>query len=268
MKIRVKKLYFNYRTNSVLKNINMEAIPGELTAIIGANAAGKTTLLKCISGILKSGIIKGKIFIDSKEINNYKQSDINRLISFFPQDNPINAALRVFEVILLGLVHSLSWRVSEKELLMVSKMMEDFNISNLASEYINEVSGGQRQLAFIAQSLVREPKILLMDEPTNNLDIQHQLEVLYLIRKITIEQNITTVIALHDLNLAARYANKLIILKDGTIYDCGTPMDVVTKEMIRTIYNVNASIYIDNDYIPQVIPKCSVNNYDHLKIAK
>ena len=268
MKIKIEGLYFNYGISTVLRNINMEALPGEITAIIGPNAAGKTTLLKCIAGILRSSRRDGKIFFNEKEINDFRKGDINRFVSYFPQENSVHAVLQVFEVVLLGRLHSMSWRVRNEELSLVSKVIEDFGIEDLASRYINELSGGQRQMVFVAQSLVREPKILLLDEPTNNLDLQHQLEVLDLVRHVTIEQNITTIVALHDLNLAARYADKFIVMREGNVYSAGKPIDVITQEMVRTIYNVNAYVYIDNDGVPQVIPKSSTKNDEQISTVK
>jgi len=131
-------------------------------------------------------------------------------------------------------------------------------IEDLASKYLNELSGGQKQMVSIAQSLVREPKVLLMDEPTSSLDLQHQLEVLDLIRDVTVDREITTLIALHDLNLAARYADKIVVLHNGTVYASGKSAPVLTPEMVRHIYGVNATVYVDGDGIPQITPISSV----------
>lgn len=257
MKLEIKNLKFGYNSSMpVLKNVNMDASPGEITAVIGPNAAGKTTLLKCIAGILKPN--EGSILLNGKEMNNFKKEEITRYVSYLPQETYAHAVLTVFEVVLLGRLHTLSWRVSDDDLTIVLNVLEELGIDELASRFFNELSGGQKQMVFIAQSLVREPKVLLMDEPTSSLDLQHQLEVLDLIRDVTVEREITTLIALHDLNLAARYADKIVVMHNGMVYASGKPISVLTPEMVRYIYGVNATIYVDDDGIPQVTPISSV----------
>ncbi|RKY43031.1 MAG: ABC transporter ATP-binding protein [Candidatus Latescibacterota bacterium] len=256
MWLEIDGLRFSYGSKPVLENIEMQASPGEITAVIGPNAAGKTTLLKCIARILKPD--EGSIVLDGKEMNNFKKEEITKYVSYLPQETSANAVLTVFEAVLLGRLHSLSWRVGDDALTLVSEVLEDLEIEDLASKYLNELSGGQKQMVSIAQSLVREPKVLLMDEPTSSLDLQHQLEVLDLIRDVTVDREITTLIALHDLNLAARYADKIVVLHNGTVYASGKSAPVLTPEMVRHIYGVNATVYVDGDGIPQITPISSV----------
>lgn len=255
MRLEIADLRFGYGSKSVLENIEMQASPREITAVIGPNASGKTTLLKCIAGILKP---EGSIVLDGKEMNNFKKEEITKYVSYLPQESSANAVLTVFEAVLLGRLHLLSWRVGDDALTLVSEVLEDLEIDDLASRYLNELSGGQKQMVSIAQSLVREPKVLLLDEPTSSLDLQHQLEVLDLIRDVTVEREITTLIALHDLNLAARYANKFVVMHNGAVYASGKPASVLTPETVRYIYGVNSTVYVDGDGIPQITPISSV----------
>jgi iron complex transport system ATP-binding protein len=257
----VKDLCFGYASTPILKNINLNASPGEITAIIGPNGAGKSTLLKCIAGLLKPK--SGRILINGRDVKEFKREEIVKIVSYIPQDHSIRAVLTVFEVVLLGRIHSLSWKVDDKDLEITLKTLKDLGIEKFASRYIDELSGGQRQMVFIAQALVREPKVLLLDEPVSNLDIKHQLEILDLIRKITNENNITTLIILHDLNLAARYADKLVVLRKGEIYANGKPEHVLTKEMIRDVYGVYAKVDND-DGVPQIIPLRSIKKREGL----
>ena len=152
--LEIKKLAFAYHTAPILKNINMTVAKGKITAILGPNATGKSTLLKCVSGILPA---QGEILLDGKSIQDYRQSEITKKISYLAQDSCSKAALSVFEVVLLGRLHSLSLRVSEQELQIVTNTLRDFGINDLAGRNIAELSGGQRQMVFIAQALVREP---------------------------------------------------------------------------------------------------------------
>jgi len=257
VRLEIKNLKFGYNSKPVLKNINMEVSPGKITAVIGPNAAGKSTLLKCIVRILKP---EGSILLDGKEINNFEKESITRIVSYLSQENPARAVLSVFEVVLLGRIHSLSWKVGDDELEVVWEILKDMGIHELASRYLNELSGGQRQMVSIAQALVREPKVLLLDEPTSNLDLQRQLEILYLIRDLTVKRKITTLVTLHHLNLAARYADKLVVLNNGEVYASGKPESVLTSETVRSVYGVNARVNIDDDGIPQITPISSVRN--------
>jgi iron complex transport system ATP-binding protein len=256
VKLQIKNLSFAYEpANPVLKGITMEASPGEITALIGPNAVGKSTLLRCIVGLLKP---QGMIKLDGKEISSFKNDDVSKLLSYLPQELSSHAILTVFEAVLIGRLKTLSWQVSDDDLNIVLEELRDLGIEELASRFLNELSGGQKQMVSIAQALVSLPKILLLDEPTSNLDLRHELEILELIIAVTREKGITTVIAIHNLSLAARYANKLIVLKEGTMYASGRPELVLTPEMVREVYGVNAKV-ITEEGISQVIPISSAS---------
>lgn len=255
MRLIVEDLRYSYGSRPVLKGIQIGQLwPGQVTAIIGPNAAGKSTLFKCLAGMLRGD---GRILIDGLDCGQLKREEIARRVTYLPQENASNAALTVFEAVLLARQHSVSWRVSDDDLMIVSETLASLEIAELALRYLNELSGGQRQMVSIAQALVRDPSILLMDEPTNNLDLQRQLEVLELIRAITLERGITTLIALHDLNMAARYADYIIVVNDGRVYASGTANSILTPEMLRDIYGIHASVSLDSDGYPVVIPLAS-----------
>jgi len=257
VKLQIENLKFAYNPASpVLKGIVMEASPGEITALIGPNAVGKSTLLKCIASVVRpQGIIK----LDGKEISSLKKDDVSKWVSYLPQELSSRAILTVFEAVLIGRLKTLSWRVSDNDLNTVLRVLEDLGIEDLAPRFLNELSGGQKQMVSIAQALVSEPKILLLDEPVSNLDLRHELEILELITDITRERNITTVIAIHALSLAARYADKLVVLKEGAVYASGRLELVLTTEMVREVYGVNVRIITDEG-ISQVIPIGSAKN--------
>lgn len=256
MQLMTEDLWFSYGSAPVLKGVTIaEAAPGMVTAIIGPNAAGKSTLLKCIAGLLKP---RGKVLLDGQDVRRLKRAKFTRDVSYLPQDIQANAVLTVFEAVLLARQGVASWRVSDDDLVPVAEVLEKLAIEELALRYLNELSGGQKQMVSIAQSLVRGPKVLLLDEPTSRLDLQHQLEVLDLIKTVTLEREITTLVAMHDLNLAARYADGFVILSDGTVYASGNPGSVLTPEMLRDVYGVHATVRFDGDAIPQVTPISSV----------
>jgi iron complex transport system ATP-binding protein len=256
VKLAVENLTFGYHARNVLHGITMQAEP-MLTAVIGPNAAGKSTLLKCLAGLLRPG---GTIALDGMPIHRLKREDLMEMIGYLPQDSGSRAVLTVFEAVLLGRLSCLSWRVGEDDLARTLEVLEDLGLDDLASRPLNELSGGQQQMVSIAQVLVRNPKILLMDEPTNNLDLHHQLDMFALIREISREKRLTTIMALHDLNHAARYADHIVVLDQGAIYDAGPPAAVFTVGMIRAVYGVNAKVTIDGDGLPQITPINALNS--------
>ncbi len=257
MKIRLDNIQFSYsKDNPALNGVSFEIDPGECTALIGPNASGKSTILKCIIGILKPN---GKIYFDDKKHTELRRDDLIKQVAFMPQDNASSALMTVYEVVLLGRLQSLTWKVSKRDHQITERVMNEIGISHLASRHLNELSGGQRQLVSFAQTLTREPSVLLLDEPTNSLDLQHELEILEIVTKITKEKGIATLITLHDLSLSARFADKLIVLKEGKIVAKGKPENVLTETLIRDVYCVNAKILKEEGFI-QVLPISSQKN--------
>ncbi|MHB9073141.1 MAG: ATP-binding cassette domain-containing protein [Desulfobaccales bacterium] len=254
MKLEIRNLTFAYNAEPVLKGICLDANPS-VTALIGPNAAGKTTLLKCLCRILQG---EGQILLDGKDLQSYEKDDLIRNIAFLPQDASGDAALTVFEAVLLGRVNSLGWRVGAHDLSLTMQMLVRLGLGDLAHKSLHQLSGGQKQMVAIAQAIVRMPKVLLMDEPTNSLDLKHQLELFELVSSITSDHGMTTIVAIHDLNLAARYAQNLVLMHGGLIAAIGKPAAVITREMLATVYGIKARVSIDEKGIPQVIPISSV----------
>lgn len=251
-----KKLTFEYHAKKrVLSGIDLEIGEG-MNIIIGPNASGKSTILKCLAGILKT---KNSVFFEGKEIGKYK--NLYHKLSYLPQQILTNAALNVFEIMLLGKMERLSWRISEENLMFVEAVMDEFNIRNLASKKINEISGGQQQEVFIAQALMKIPEYLLIDEPTNNLDLKNQLEIMEKIKGYIKKNRARALIVLHDLNLAIRYADTLYLVKDGNVLAFGKPESVVSVSMLREVYGINAKIIKDDDGIPYIMPKASCKTF-------
>ena len=256
MILSVDEVRFSYGAVTVLDGITIgELDPGKITATIGPNAAGKTTLFKCIAGLLKP---EGSIRLGGKDLRQHSREEITKKVSYLPQESPVNAVLTVFEAVLLARKHTLSWRVSDEDLRACAQILENLDIEDLSTRFLNELSGGQKQMVSIAQALVREPDVLLMDEPTSSLDLQRQLEVLDLIREVTAGRGIITLISLHDLNLAARYAAYFVVMDKGTVYASGEGHQVLTPEMLRDVYGVNATVLTSPDGILQVTPLGSV----------
>lgn len=255
-RIQVEGLCFSYGATPVLKGVDLDGLsPGRVTALLGPNAAGKTTLFKCLAGLLSGD---GRIEFDGRDAVELGREEIRRRVTYLPQASNANAVLTVFESILLARQRTAGWRVDEHDLIAVQETLEALGIEELAPRYLNELSGGQRQMVAIAQALAREPEVLILDEPTNNLDLRRQLEVLELLRQLTVERAITTIVALHDLNLAARFADQLIVLDAGRVYASGAPVEILTAELLHDIYGIEASTASGADGVPVVIPRASL----------
>lgn len=250
MKLQVKDVSFSYQSNCVLNNINLSFEP-MVIALIGPNGAGKSTLIKCIAGVLKP---KGKILFDDREVCPSFKEYFTKIMSYLPQASPNHAVITVFEAVLLGMLNSLSFRISNEEKEKVLNVLKLLEIEDLATKYLNELSCGQQQMISIAQAIVKEPKLILLDEPLNSLDIHHQFELLNHIRGITDKNKIISIIAVHDLNLATRYADQVVLLDKGKVYAYGEPKKVLTPEIIRSVYKVDTKVFTDNDGIPMIYP--------------
>jgi len=251
VRIRIRDVEFSYASVPILKNICMEVAESEILGIIGPNGAGKSTLLRCIDRILSPQ--KGTIFLNEQDISKMSRLEIAKRMGYIPQSTTQVFPATVFETVLMGRRPHISWRCNERDVEKVLEVLHLLDLEGLAMRDINELSGGQQQKVLIARALVQEPDVLLLDEPTSNLDIKHQLEVMDIIKEIARKKGISAIMAIHDLNLAARYADRLIMMKDGMIYAAGEHFSVLTPENIREVYGVEVEVSMHNGR-PFVIP--------------
>ena len=240
VRIRLQGVEFSYPAVPVLKGVSLEVAPGEMLAIVGRNGAGKSTLIKCMNRILEP--VKGKVFLREREIKKMKGKDIARSMAYLSQKGSYAFPVTVFEAVLSGRYPHTAWNTDEKDEAKVSEVLKMMGLDNLAMRYFNEISGGQQQQVLIARAIAQEASIFLLDEPTSDLDIKHQLEVMQTVRKIVRERKVSAVITIHDLNLASRYADGIVILKDGVIFASGSADSVLTKENIKEAYGVEALV--------------------------
>lgn len=248
MSLSLAGLSFSYGRKAALTDIDLVFEP-MFTALIGPNGAGKSTLLKCMAGLAS---FQGTMTYGKERIDTSPRSAYIRQMSYLPQYNAHNVPITVLETVLLGLLHDLGMRISGEQLEKAFQALGDLGIGHFAERRLDELSGGQQQLVHIAQTMVKEPKILLLDEPLAGLDIHHQLEMLELIRRLTKEKKLTTVAVMHDLNLAARYADRIALLKDGRLYRYGEVAEVLTADTIREVYQVDVQIAVDESGIPRM----------------
>lgn len=259
--LKIEELTFSYNglksAQPVFNNLNAEFKIG-INAILGPNGAGKSTLLKSMFGLLK---YQGAIYCGEENLTHMKNEDKTKFMSYLPQMDVEFSMLTVLEMVLLGRLPDLRQKITDNDLNTVMNTLDTLNIKQLASRNFGELSGGQKKLVFIAQTLVRDPKIILLDEPINSLDLQKQLELCELLRRIVQKDDVSVIVVLHDINLAARFAENLIVIDScGELYSTGRPHEVITEKMLRDVYGVIASLSYDSNGIPIVSPLRSVRN--------
>jgi iron complex transport system ATP-binding protein len=255
VKISIKDLTFSYKSNKILDDLNISVDGSEIVSLVGPNGSGKTTLIKCIDRILKP---RGSILLEGREVQEMKQQEIARQIGYVPQSSATPLATTVFDTVLMGRRPHIGWRVSDFDLDKVSDTLERLNLQDLAMRDFGQLSGGQKQKVLIARALVQEPTVLLLDEPTSNLDMKHQLDVLETISSMVKEKGISAIMAIHDLNLAARFSDKLVMLKKGVVYAAGSPIDLLSEKNISDVYGVEAIVMRSLDK-PCIVPLRSIN---------
>lgn len=244
MRLAAANLEIRYGSRVAVAGIDLMAAPGEVLAILGANGSGKSTLLKALAGLLPH---RGTILWDGG-------AALPGGIGFMPQDCAIRVNLTAFEIVLLGRLRSLTLRVGAADLAAAHASMAELGILALENRRIGELSGGQRQLVFVAQVLAGNPKVLLLDEPTSALDIAHQLQVLDLLRAATARRGLTTIAVLHDLNAASRFADRIALMREGRLIGVGSAGDILCPAMLRDAYGVHCSVQRGLDGFPVIVP--------------
>ncbi|MBE6528710.1 MAG: ABC transporter ATP-binding protein [Thermoplasmata archaeon] len=258
MKVEMKDLEFGYSSDvKVLKGINYTLDEPEFICIMGPNGVGKSTLIHCMNKILKPS--SGFVYINEKEVREYKLKELATHMGYVPNASEDTFPLSVVDTVMVGLQNDHKFGTSDEDLHKVYDVLKLMKIQHLAMRDFNELSAGQHQKVMLARGLVRSPEIVLLDEPTSNLDIRHQLEVTKVLSQLPAEKGMLIIMISHDINITAKYADKIIMLHDGGIFAVGTPTEVLTKENIRTVYGVDADV-IDVDGRPHVILKESLED--------
>lgn len=236
--IEVKNLSFSYGKQDILKDICFTAEAGECVGILGNNGVGKSTLITCINRIRTPSA--GEVFIDGKSVNNMNRGELARNIAYVPQKSEMSQ-ITVFDSVLLGRKPYLKLGVTQSDIDLCAEMIDRVGLRDLQLRNMDQLSGGEAQRVMLARALVQQPKVLLLDEPTSNLDPRNQYEMMRLVHQISREQGITVLIVIHDLNLALRYCDRFFFLRDGTGYRYGG-VETVDQETIETVYGVSAKV--------------------------
>jgi len=239
MTLEIKEVDAYYGLVKVLTSVDFSAAQGELIGVIGPNGSGKTTLLRAISRILRPKV--GTILLDDRDILKMKDREFSRNFAVVPQDTAVNFDFSALDVVLMGRNPHLGRLELEtdKDLSIAKRSMELTNCWHLSERPITELSGGERQLVIIARALTQEPRVLLLDEPTSHLDINYQIEIMELLKRLTTQEGLIVIAVIHDLNLAAQYCDRLILLHKGGIAAAGTQEEVLTAANIKKAFGAN-----------------------------
>lgn len=243
MLLKVGNVEFSYGSFKALKGVTFEAREGEVVSVVGPNGSGKTTLLKTLDGIFKP--LSGSVYVDGKSLGSMGRKDIAKLFGYVPQRLEHLYPFTVFDFVLSGRKPYIAFMPGGKDHRKVFEVLKLVNLEEKAFKKITELSGGELQRALIARALVVEPRILLLDEPTASLDLYYQLEVAELIKQLARDRRLVVVMALHDLSLAYRYSDKVVVMKDGKVYAMGSPEEALTEEVIYAVYGVRVRILKD-----------------------
>ncbi|HHY37173.1 MAG TPA: heme ABC transporter ATP-binding protein [Firmicutes bacterium] len=236
VQLEIEGISFSYGAEPILDQVSFTVPTGQLLGIIGPNGSGKSTLLRTISRTLKPYL--GKVLFESRDMTTMSSLEIARQMAVVPQENQYDFPFTVEEIVMMGRTPHLGrfQREGPRDRRIVEEALRITNCAHLARKPVTELSGGERQRVTIARALAQEPRILLLDEPTAHLDINHQTEILNIVRRLNRDFNLTVIMVLHDLNLASEYCDQLLLLKDGRIFQIGTPEEIITRENIAAVY--------------------------------
>ncbi len=243
--IEIRSVSFRYHETWVLHDISFRGEKGEFIGLIGPNGSGKTTLLKLLSRLLSPQ--KGEILFDDRPLRKMQRREIAQRIAVVTQEAHLLFPFSVLEIVLMGRTPYLGRKMfeSKKDLDIARKAMEWTETLSLSERAIDELSGGERKRVFIARALAQEPDVILLDEPTANLDIHHQIDFLDLILNLNQAKGLTIVMASHDINLASEFCDRLILLEQGSVYKMGAPQEVITQENIQRVYG--CEVWVDEN---------------------
>ncbi|WP_209121022.1 ABC transporter ATP-binding protein [Alkalihalobacillus sp. BA299] len=257
MKVSIKanNLSIGYHDRTLFENLNLTIPHGQISVFVGSNGCGKSTLLRSIARLLKP--TDGSILLDGKDVHRMSSREVAKKMGILPQSPISPEGLTVHELVKQGRYPHQSWlkRWSEEDAEKVEEAMEATGVADLRDRPVDELSGGQRQRAWIAMTLAQDTEVILLDEPTTYLDMTHQIEILDLLFELNENHNRTIIMVLHDINLASRYAHNIIAIKDGAVYDQGSPEHIINCDLVRNVFGMECQVATDPIFgTPHCIP--------------
>jgi ABC-type cobalamin/Fe3+-siderophores transport system ATPase subunit len=253
--LEIQSLSVHYGSRQILYNLNLTVRPGEILAVVGPNGAGKSTLIRAASGVLRPS--NGRVTVNKQDLAALSDMQRARLLAVVPQNHQLPGTFSVYQTALMGRTPYLNWlgHTGPSDHAMTQLALEQTQMSAFANRLVGDLSGGEKQRVLLARALAQDAPLLLLDEPTTYLDLQHQSSLLNLIRKLCQEKTLAVLIVLHDLNLASVYADRVALLVDGKLQAIGNPEQVLTSETLTAVYHVPVHVIPHPEYgTPLVLP--------------
>ncbi len=261
MKLIASNIAFSYDSTPVLNDVSMEIAANEVVGVLGPNGSGKTTFVKCINRLLTP--LQGSVMMDDVDVLKLKQYEVAKFMGYVPQNSSMEINYpTVYEIVMMGRRPFGNWKTNSTDEDAVWKALQEMDVHHLALHRFNELSSGQTQRVLMARAIAQEAQILILDEPTSNLDIKYQIEVMETVRRIVAEKSVGACAIVHDLELAMKYCDKALLLYEGRILAAGKPIEVITPENIRKVYGVEVAIdeHYDRPHVIVLGPSDRVND--------
>lgn len=238
--ITIKGLSKSFGKKPVVENVSLEIQPRAITSFIGPNGAGKSTLLSMVSRLLDADT--GEVFLDQTDVRKMKSNDFAKRVAILKQTNHLNIRLTVRELVAFGRYPYSKGRLNEEDEKIVDQSLEYMNLTDMQDKFLDELSGGQKQRAFISMVIAQDTEYILLDEPLNNLDMKHSVQIMKILRKLVDELGKTVVIVLHDINFASVYSDRIVALKDGRLVKDGPTHEIINSESLREVYDMHIPV--------------------------
>ena len=245
MSLSVQHLSFSYGARRVLQDVSLDVAPGPFCALLGPNGSGKSTLVKAIAGVHRAQ--SGTVAVEGRRTSSLGRRELAKVVGYVPQAGDAPFDLTVREAVMLGRTPHFGIAPRAEDRARVEDAIARMGLEDIAERSMSELSGGQAQRALIARALAQDTRVLLLDEPTSALDLRYQIETLQLVRQITREEGISALIAIHDLNHAARYCDQIVVLHGGRLVADGSPAEALQASVLRTVYEVDVQVETRED---------------------
>jgi len=249
LSVRFEDMSFGYDEKMILEHIDLEISEPGLLCILGPNGVGKTTIVKCINKLLKPKA--GHVYLNGRDVSTMSLLEIAQILAFVPNSQQTVFSMTVPEAILMGRHPRAGWSTSERDIKVVDAAIDLMGLQEFSQRDIRQLSAGQTQRVLIARGLVQEPNVLILDEPTSNLDVKYQMDVMRFLKAYARDRQIIVIMVCHDLNITAAYADRVVLMYGRGVYADGTAEEVLTAENIKNVYKVDAEVSVRNG-IPQV----------------
>ncbi|WNS75810.1 ABC transporter ATP-binding protein [Bacillus sp. DTU_2020_1000418_1_SI_GHA_SEK_038] len=243
--IQVRALSKFYGKKPVVENVTVDIHPGKITSFIGPNGAGKSTLLSMVSRLIEADT--GEVLIENSHVKKMKSNDFSKRVSILKQSNYMNVRLTIRELVSFGRFPYSKGHLNEEDEKMVDQAIKYMGLTDMQHDFLDELSGGQRQRAFIAMVIAQDTDYILLDEPLNNLDMKHSVQIMKILRRLVDELGKTVVIVLHDINFASVYSDRIVALKDGKVVKNGPTNEIIQSDSLKEIYDMDIPIKKIND---------------------